>query len=222
MEQMTAQILRTWHAKVVAMEMAYQRMTNCNPNSGMYCLYRDEYNAAKRVCDEIDEYISNCAFTGYEEYVIRLRFQEALKIWQIAAKLKMDSGEEKSLRTIQAIQTRALAKMGLTKTGQISTAKKPKPQKKKDKGTEVYTEMVEMEESESMALDIKSDGKDYSPQEQIQQGESTPQEEPQEQGQEEEPEFYDVPRDIYGNPIEPPEAEEDYLPYDLIAEELDL
>ena len=172
MEQMTADILIRWHTKILAMELAYQRMANCNTNSGMYCLYRDEYKKARAECDEIDNYISHCGFTGYEEYVIRLRFQEAMPARKIAGKLKLDCGIEKPISAIQNILNSAIAKMGLTKTGKISTSAKGK---KKD---EVHEEMV-TENDETEIEEVK---------------------EPQDT--EELVEQVDTPRDIYGNPID--------------------
>lgn len=175
MERMTADILIRWHTKILAMELAYQRMANCNPNSGMYCLYRDEYKNARAECDEIDKYISHCGFTGYEEYVIRLRFQEAMPARKIAGKLKLDCGIEKPISAIQSILNSALAKMGLTKTGKISTSAKGK---KKD---EVHEEM-ETANDETEIEDVNGT----------------------EEAEEHEviDEQVDTPRDIYGNPID--------------------
>lgn len=175
MERMTADILIRWHTKILAMELAYQRMANCNPNSGMYCLYRDEYKKARAECDEIDKYISHCGFTGYEEYVIRLRFQEAMPARKIAGKLKLDCGIEKPISAIQKILNSALSKMGLTKTGKISTSTKVK---EKD---EVNEEMATANDEPEI--------EDVNGAEEAEEHEAID-------------EQVDTQRDIYGNPID--------------------
>lgn len=150
MDTITARDLQSWKTKVLAMDLAYQRMTKCDPNSGMYCLYRDEYRKAKAACDEMDKYITSCGMTGYEEYVTRLRFQEAMTIRQIVGKLKLDCGEIKSIDKINSILTSALAKMGLTRTG--AAIRKMTDEEKEARGETVDEEPQEQEEDEEEFL----------------------------------------------------------------------
>ena len=155
MDTITARDLQSWKTKVLAMDLAYQRMTRCDPNSGMYCLYRDEYRKAKAACDEMDKYITSCGMIGYEEYVTRLRFQEAMTIRQIVGKLKLDCGEIKSIDKINSILANALAKMGLTRTG--AAIRKMTDEEKEARVETVDEEPQEQEEDDECFFDCPRD-----------------------------------------------------------------
>ena len=179
------------------MNLAYDRMKKCNINSGMYVLYRDEYESAKKECDEIDACLKNYDLTGYEEYVLRLRFQEAMKMDKIAGKLKLDAGDEKTALSIRRILKKALGKLGITSMGAVSNSyyHHRKPLSKKQEYDEVvYMEDdfgAEMRRREEIEAHIE-DEDDY--------------------------QCHDCPRDIYGNPLEPIDdyaKEREALLYDL-------
>lgn len=191
MERLLPDTLRAWHAKVIAMDLAYKRMERADKNSGMYVLYRDEYNRMKAECDEIDAYIANCGLTGYEEYVLRLRFQEAMRATTILGKFRIDCGENKSISEIERILNSALYKLGVTKNGKLTefyAHRKKRPAIPYNGEKLMYAEDELTLQSKRLETEADTDIICN--------------------GYNENGEYVDFERDIYGNPILPVEVDE--------------